>query len=136
MAVTSGSDCDGDGLSDSTEVAQGSDPFDPCDPNQGQDCDDDFFIPQGFSPNGDGVNDLFVIRGINAFEVRTITFFNRWGNKVYTSDNYQNDWNGTNQFGLSVGNQLPVGTYYYFLELGNAGSDEREIYKGYVYLNR
>ena len=48
-------------------------------------------IPTGFSPNGDGVNDLFVIRGVEPLNA-SLQVFNRWGNKVYASNNYQNQW--------------------------------------------
>ncbi len=97
-------------------------------------CDSvDFFIPEGFSPNGDGINDLFVITGIEYYPKNTFLIFNRWGNKVFETDAYLNTWNGTSNLGVTVGTDgLPVGTYFYLLDLGD-GSD---IYKGTIYLNR
>jgi gliding motility-associated-like protein/uncharacterized repeat protein (TIGR01451 family) len=93
----------------------------------------DFFIPEGFSPNGDGINDLFVIRGILNFTENTFVIFNRWGDKVFEANPYENTWNGKCDKGLSVGgDELPIGTYFYVLDLGN-GSD---IYKGTIYLNK
>ena len=98
--------------------------------------DDEFFIPEGFSPNNDGINDLFEIVGIGKYPKNNITIINRWGNKVFEAAPYNGDWNGTNQFGVSFGEKLPSGTYFYILELGIAGpSGEQEI-KGYIYLNR
>jgi uncharacterized repeat protein (TIGR01451 family)/gliding motility-associated-like protein len=92
----------------------------------------DFFIPEGFSPNGDGVNDLFVIRGISHFPENNIVIFNRWGNKVFEASPYQSTWDGKSTNNLQIGGEdLPVGTYFYVLELGN-GSD---FYKGTIYLN-
>lgn len=92
----------------------------------------DFFIPEGFSPNGDGVNDLFVIRGISHFPENNIVIFNRWGNKVFEAAPYQDTWDGKSTMGLHIGGEdLPVGTYFYVLELGD-GSD---FYKGTIYLN-
>jgi gliding motility-associated-like protein len=92
-----------------------------------------FFIPEGFSPNGDGINDLFVIRGILYYPANTFVIFNRWGNKVYEASPYQNTWDGKSTMGLRVGgDDLPIGTYFYVLDLGD-GSD---IYKGTIYLNR
>jgi gliding motility-associated-like protein len=98
------------------------------------DCDSlDFFIPEGFSPNNDGINDLFVIRGIEYFPSNTFLIFNRWGNKVFETEGYLNTWDGTSNLGVTVGeDELPVGTYFYILDLGN-GSD---IFKGTIYLNR
>ena len=49
-------------------------------------CDrTDFFIPEGFSPNGDIVNDVFFIRGLDEYPLNSIAIYNRWGNKVYES---------------------------------------------------
>ncbi|MFN5912403.1 MAG: gliding motility-associated C-terminal domain-containing protein, partial [Bacteroidota bacterium] len=82
-------DCDGDGVNNGEEYAQGSDPLDPCDPVK---CG--FTIPEAFTPDGDGINDFFVIEGIELFENNNISIFNRWGNIVYETSDYQNDWNG------------------------------------------
>ena len=93
----------------------------------------DFFIPEGFSPNGDGINDLFVIRGIFNFPDNTFVIFNRWGNKVFEASPYQNTWDGKCTIGLQVGgNELPVGTYFYILDL----KDGSDIFKGTIYLNK
>ena len=79
--------------------------------------DINLFIPEVFTPDGDGKNDFFVIKGINGRTVK-ITVFNRWGNKVYEVAAYDNTWNGTqNVGGLIIGtNKLPQGTYYYIVE--------------------
>jgi len=93
----------------------------------------DFFIPEGFSPNGDGINDLFVIRGILDYPANTFVIFNRWGNKVFEASPYQNTWDGRCTIGLRVGgDELPIGTYFYVLNLHNSGA----IYKGTIFLNR
>jgi gliding motility-associated-like protein/uncharacterized repeat protein (TIGR01451 family) len=93
----------------------------------------DFFIPEGFSPNGDGINDLFVIRGIFNFPSNTFVIFNRWGVKVFESAPYENTWDGKCDKGLQVGgDELPVGTYFYVLDLGNG----TPVYKGTIYLNK
>ena len=101
---------------------------------EAKDCSTiDFHIPEGFSPDGDGINDLFVIRGIDRFTNNTLTIFNRWGDKMFEATPYKNEWNGDSQTGIRVGgNKLPTGTYFYVLDLGN----ETAIYKGIVYLNR
>ncbi|MDD4218367.1 MAG: gliding motility-associated C-terminal domain-containing protein, partial [Bacteroidales bacterium] len=99
-----------------------------------QECIDiELKIPEGFSPNGDNINDLFVITGISNYPNNTIVIYNRWGNKVFEASPYKNDWDGHAQFGLRLGDdELPIGTYFYVLDLGD-GSDE---YKGTIYLNR
>ena len=92
-----------------------------------------FFIPEGFSPNGDGINDLFVIKGIDNYPTNTINIFNRWGDKVFEASPYQNTWNGKCTIGLRIGrDDLPIGTYFFILNLGD-GSD---VIKGTIYLNR
>jgi gliding motility-associated-like protein/uncharacterized repeat protein (TIGR01451 family) len=96
-------------------------------------CPTDFFIPEGFSPNKDGINDVFFIRGIVPYTNNTITIFNRWGDKVYEASPYLNTWDGTTDKGINIGStELPVGTYFYTLDLG----DGSEIYKGSIYLNK
>ncbi len=90
-------------------------------------------VPEIFTPNKDGTNDVLIIKNIEQYPNNKVLIFNRWGNKVWEAGPYLNDWDGTNQFGVTVGgNELPVGTYFYILELGD-GSD---AYKGYIYLNR
>ena len=91
------------------------------------------FIPDGFSPNGDGVNDVFNIRGLKAYPDNELLIFNRWGDKVFEAKPYGNDWDGASKFGIIPGNEkLPIGTYFYILDLGNKGKKM----KGYIYLNR
>jgi gliding motility-associated-like protein len=93
----------------------------------------EFSIPQGFSPNGDGVNDLFVIKGILNYPQNTFTILNRWGTIVYKMDGYTNTWNGKSSEGLRFGgDDLPDGTYFYILDLGN----NEKPYKGFIYINK
>lgn len=93
----------------------------------------DFFIPDAFSPNGDGINDQFVIRGIVNYPLNKFLIYNRWGNKVFEASPYHNTWDGKSMFGIVAGgNELPTGTYFYLLDLGN----DIDILKGTIYLNR
>ena len=93
--------------------------------------------PSAFSPDADGINDLWTIRGgLNEnYPNNKIVIFNRWGIKVYESKGYQNDWDGTynNNMSTTSSSNLPVGTYFYVLDLNGDGSDVR---KGYVYITR
>jgi len=84
----------------------------------------DLFIPSGFSPNGDGINDFWQIVGIDKYPNNTVYIFNRLGVKVFSSINYKNDWNG-----FYNGNKVPDGTYFYEVILGT-----NMIKKGYVYV--
>ncbi len=102
------------------------------------------FIPNVFTPNGDGVNDTFIItenesseddglKSVGQFEYESydvlnlyyerseLYIFNRWGRIVYKSNDYQNDWDGDN---------LPDGVYFYVLKCFGAKSDD--IFKGSV----
>ncbi|TXE16668.1 DUF11 domain-containing protein, partial [Psychroserpens burtonensis] len=87
-----------------------------------------------FSPNGDGVNDVFVIDCIENYPDNSIEIYNRWGNIVYETKGYRNDFDGTSngRAVLGEGDKLPVGTYYYVIDLGN-GSEPRV---GWLYINR
>lgn len=53
-------------------------------------------IPTGFSPNGDGKNDFFVVQGIEQYPGAKLFVFNRWGTEVFRAERYQNDWDGSN----------------------------------------
>ena len=83
--------------------------------------------------NGDGVNDTFEIKGVeNCNYIFRLRFFNRWGNLVYQSNDYRNDWGGSapgNSFGNS--DKLPSGTYYYIITVQN---EELKPIDGYIYL--
>ncbi|WP_346321079.1 Ig-like domain-containing protein, partial [Chitinophaga sp. YIM B06452] len=81
-------------------------------------------IPQGFSPNGDGVNDRFVIGNAGSDKI-SLEVYNRWGNVVYKSTEYSNDWNGTCNLGIHMGQDLPDGTYYYVVV--NSTTGERYV---------
>jgi gliding motility-associated-like protein len=72
-------------------------------------------VPNGFTPNGDGLNDEFIIKGISL--IKHLTIFNRWGQKVYDRSNFVAGdrslcWNGTFN-----GYPAEAGTYVYFIEL-------------------
>jgi gliding motility-associated-like protein len=60
-------------------------------------------IPNVFTPNGDGTNDLFVIRNLTLYNYRPVVIYNRWGRIVYQNNQYNNDWDGGN---------VPDGVYY------------------------
>ena len=100
--------------------------------------DFEFLIPNGFSPNGDGVNDYFEILGIDYYENNSIIIINRWGNKVYEAKNYGIStsplfWDGKSNTGFRIGDDnLPTGTYFYILDLGNG---EKPV-SGSIYLDR
>ena len=80
----------------------------------------------GFSPNEDGKNDVFYIEGLDFFPNTALTVYNRWGNSVYSSKDYKNDWNGTFN-----GNSAPDGTYFYIIRLENG-----ESFTGYLQIQR
>ena len=86
-----------------------------------------FMIPNGFSPNGDGVNDNFEVKGLDEFTGVKLNVFNRWGSTVYENGDYKNNWNGKN---LS-GEDLSDDTYFFILEIPN-----KKTYNGYVVLKR
>ena len=75
-------------------------------------------IPNVFSPNDDGINDIFKIKGIEK-ERWNLTIYNRWGNKVYFSGEYRNDWKAEN---------IGSGVYYYIL----SNPEKKRTYKGTV----
>lgn len=78
----------------------------------------DLELPTGFSPNGDGFNDGYVIRGLEGYPINLFRVFNRWGNEVYSQENYVNgQWIGQN----TDGDLLPEATYFVILEVKDSG---------------
>ena len=69
-------------------------------------------IPNAFSPNGDGINDEWKILNLETYPEGVLQVFNRHGQQVYYSRGYSRTWNGTFN-----GKPLPVGTYYYVIDL-------------------
>jgi gliding motility-associated-like protein len=115
-------DCDGDGIVDSQDSDNSS-------------CQ----IPiqqtntYGFSPNGDGVNEGWVIENITAFPNNTVSLYSRSGKLVFRQQNYQNDFEGiSNQIsGNGLGKKLPVGPYVFLIDFGDGSPAKR----GWLYVN-
>ena len=80
-------------------------------------------IYSGFSPNGDNINDTFMIDGIDDYPNNELTVFNRWGNQVFYRRGYTTDggWDGRWE-----GNDLPDGTYLLQVE-GESGIPYRQL---------
>jgi len=93
------------------------------------------FIPQGFSPNGDGINDTFEISNLlNIYENFELNIYSREGNLIHTAHNADGFWDGVATKGLLfTGSIVPVGTYYYVLVLNDPKYPEAFI--GWVYVN-
>ncbi len=81
---------------------------------------------KAFTPNGDGINDIWEIRNIDVFESCPIRIFNRRGQNVYEAGQYNNDWNG-----MMGSKELPEGAYYYILSCSSS-----EVHTGNVTLIR
>ncbi|CAM3893039.1 invasin domain 3-containing protein [Aquirufa aurantiipilula] len=111
-------DCDKDGIPNSKDK-------DICEP----------FVTQGFSPNGDGINDKFVIPGIMSMPSHHLSIFNRWGNIVYETDNYKNDWGGEIPKGIGVvqgEGTITDGVYFYVIDFKGA----KPNIQSFIYVNR
>lgn len=78
----------------------------------------DIKFPDGITPNGDGKNDVWIIDFIEQFPNNVVEIYNRWGELLFHADGYQQDWDGTYN-----GKELPIGTYYYVIELNEEGID-------------
>lgn len=85
-------------------------------------------VPNAFSPNGDNVNDHYEISGLDAISPVRFKIWNRWGEEVFSSDNYHNEWEGRNK----NGNELPSDTYYYLIETPAT----KDVLKGFIVLQR
>ncbi|MDP5044604.1 MAG: gliding motility-associated C-terminal domain-containing protein, partial [Leeuwenhoekiella sp.] len=87
-----------------------------------------------FSPNGDGMNDVFTVRCIENYPNNTVQVFNRNGQLVFDASGYSNTWNGDSNVSSSIqkSSGLPAGTYYYVLEI----NDGSRSLTGWVYIAR
>ena len=83
-------------------------------------------IPNVFTPNGDGINDELVIKGLR--EGSTLMVYDRTGREVFSSNDYKQDWGGTGK----SGDPLDQDTYWYVL----LPSHLDEVFKGFIYLKR
>ena len=89
---------------------------------------EDVVIYNGISPNGDGVNDTWTIKGIEGFPDNEVKIFNRWGDRIRNLARYDNVnvfWDGTN----ADGEPVPDGTYYYILEVWGV-----KTFTGWIYV--
>ena len=75
------------------------------------------FVPEGFSPNGDGLNDIFVIKNLPNNQKVNVEIYGRDGALVYKNEDYKNDWDGRRSTTDKSG--IPVGTYFYLVRLSN-----------------
>src|SRR5690606_38172599 len=89
--------------------------------------EENLFIPNAITPNGDGVNDVWRIRALAELPNNEVMIINRWGDEVFRAKPYNNDWDGTYK-----GKQLPGGTYYYILIL----DDLEEVKDGSITIIR
>lgn len=69
-------------------------------------------IPNVFSPNGDNINDTWVVRGLVEYESCRVEIYNRYGQLLFQSVGYKQPWDGTFK-----GQPMPVATYYYIINL-------------------
>ncbi len=152
-------DSDGDGVPDYVEEQQGMNPEDPSDgidmdsdgienqwdncprvynPDQsdldrdgvGDVCDEDrIYVSQAITPNGDGVNDTWMIYNIENYPNCRVWVYNRWGKEVFSAVAYRNDWDGRYRRYRSY---LPNGaSYLYQIDLDGDGSVDQE---GWIYI--
>jgi gliding motility-associated-like protein len=88
-------------------------------------------IPNAISPNGDGKNDIWRLDFINVYYPKAeIEIYNRWGQRLFHSIGYDNSWDGSYK-----GDPLPVGSYYYIINLNDPNRKENDnIFKGTILL--
>ena len=88
----------------------------------------------GFSPNNDGKNDVWVIEDIHFFPDNKVKIFNRWGDIVYTATGYNNQSIVFDGIGNKGKNEaLTTGTYYYEIDLNEAG---KEVHTGFLLIRK
>jgi len=99
---------------------------------------EELIVYNAISPNDDGLNDSFVIKGIDQFPDNEVEIYNRWGVKVYDAKSYNESDNMFKGYSdgratIKRGDKLPTGTYFYILKY-NTGKEVKEK-TGYLYIN-
>jgi gliding motility-associated-like protein len=89
-------------------------------------CINPSLIPNVFSPNGDGINDEYLVPNICSGKEYLLQIFNRWGLLIYSTDQRKSNWDGK----TLIGDEAPTGTYFYLIKI----SDKN--YKGFIELIR
>lgn len=88
-------------------------------------------VSQAITPDGDGVNDTWIIYNIQNYPNNSVKVFNRWGDLVFSKRRYYNDWNGTYE---KKGTSLPdSSSYYYQIDLDGDGTVD---YDGWIYITK
>jgi gliding motility-associated-like protein len=94
----------------------------------------DFYIPDGFSPNDDGINDTYSIPKIDfTYPNYTIEIYNRYGNLLFEGNRNKPNWDGKSSDGAGSG-VVPNGVYFYVINFNN--KDNKAPVQGRLYLNR
>jgi gliding motility-associated-like protein len=86
----------------------------------------DFFIANALTPDGDGKNDVWIVKGLIPYPEARVDVFNKWGDRVFSSKGYPIPWDGTYS-----GRMLPYGTYFYVIDLSAYNLDP---YQGVIHL--
>jgi len=94
-------------------------------------CEQFLYVPNAFSPNGDGVNEFFTIRGLTNYEIFNMKIYNRWGVKVFETEGSTPGWDGTQH-----GKKSPTGVYVYYIDVEFANNITPFVTKGNVTLIR
>lgn len=86
-------------------------------------------ISEGITPNGDGINDTWMIYNIENHPNNQVWVYNRWGKEVFSTKNYQNDWDGHYQDNNTI---LPTASsYLYLIDLDGDGNID---YRGWIFI--
>ena len=111
-------DSDGDGIPDSQDTDKNNDGF----------PDDQIIVSSALTPNQPGVEATWKVINIEDYPFTSVRVYAADGSTVFQSDNYQNEWTGTN---IRTGTALPTGPYYYRIELGGTSNEALE---GWLYI--
>ena len=151
QALVSGVDPYGDVIEDLSDDPNNSDDVDVDNDGEPDDvtvtiipnvlAEEDIVIYNVMTPNGDGLNDIFMIENIDRFPDNKVQIFNRWGIEVFSTEGYSinndNVFRGFSDGRATVrrGERLPTGTYYYMIEYADPDSGQVRRKASFLYIN-
>ncbi len=124
---TEDTDTDGDGIGNNADTDDDNDGILDVNDSEPLVPNNSVSIAEAMTPNGDGINDNWIIEGIENYPNNTVRVYNRGGREIFSENGYQNTWDGSH----NGSGRVPAGSYYYAIDLGEGSTPKT----GWIFIN-